>query len=223
MLKKHQECLLIGKNPNSAIGGFEEKLDRWFDNNMKYFKGKQFKMKQNNDGSESEYYILFKNHIDEFYNLLKTLDDNWWDIAKSLDENYLKHGKKPLKNELDEIEKKYAQWIRTQHNNIKNNKDSITYPDRKEHWLNLRKKYVELLMTWNEECIYKLNKCMKYMDINNKKPHKRLKGENGELGLFIDNIKKSYKTGKGLIFNEEVQPTFMKLKNSYGKYIKFDE
>lgn len=223
MLKKHRECLLTGKKPNSANGGFEEKLDRWFDNNLKYFKRKQFKMKQNNDGSESEYYILFKNHIDKFYNLLKTLDDNWWDIAKSLEDNYLKHGKKPLKNKLDGIEKKHAQWISTQHNNIKNNKESMTYPDRKEHWLNLRKKYFELLMTGNEECILKLNKCMEYMDINNKKPHKRLEGENGELGLFIDNIKKSYKTGKGLIFKAEVQPTFMKLKNSYEKYIKFSE
>jgi len=223
MLKKYREILLTGKKPNSTNGGIEEIIDRWYDNNHKYFKNKSFKMKNNDDGTESEYYIMFKNLKNEFYELLASNEDSWWDNAQILEDKYLKNGKKPVINKKNtKEENSCAQWISTQHNNFKNNKESMTYPERKAHWLKLRSDYKLLLMTDIEECIYKLIKCMEYINSNNKKPHKRLEGDDRDLGTFIDNLKKSYKKGKGLIFKTEVSPTFIKLKNNYSKYIKFD-
>jgi len=166
---------------------------------------------------------MFKNLKNEFYKILASNEDLWWDNAQILEDKYLKNGKKPVKNKQKTNEENtIAQWIRTQHNNLKNNKESMTYPYRKTHWIKLKSNYKLLLMTDIEECIYKLNKCMEYMNSNNKKPNKRLEGDDGDLGTFIDNLKKSYKKGKGLIFKKEVNLTFIKLKNNYSKYIKFD-
>ena len=221
MLKKHKEYLLSDKKNNKFNNEFIKKLTNWYHTNHRNFKNKAFRMKDNEDGTENEYYLMYKEHKEEFYEQLLSNDERWWDTAESLEENYLKLGKKPLKNKLDKTEKRHAQWICTQHNNIKNNKESMIFPDRKEHWLNLREKYFELLLTENEDCINTLNKIMKFIDNNYYKPNKRKNGEEGQLGRSLENIKKSYKNKKGLIFEKEVLPTFNYLKQNYSNYITF--
>lgn len=223
MLKKHKIYLSNNDKQNILMftSEFITKLKGWYHNNHKHFKHKIFRMKDNEDGTENEYYLIFKEHKEEFYEKLLSNGERWWDTAESLEENYLKQGKKPLKNKLDKIESSYSNWIHTQHNNIKNNKESMSFPDRKEHWLNLRKKYFELLMTANEECINTLKKIMKFIDNNNYKPNKRKEGEEGELGRSLENIRRSHKTKTGLIFEEEVLPTFNYFKQNYSNYINF--
>ncbi len=224
MIKKHKAFLQHNTlKPNIKNGGFEAKLDRWFDTNNKYFNKKIFRMKDNEDGTENEYYIMFKEHIKEFYELLSTNEEKWWNIAESLEINYLSKGHKPLKNKLDKEESSHAQWIATQHNNSKTNKESMSFLDRRQKWKELRDKYKILLMTENEDCIYKLQLVMNYMDLCGKRPSKKQKGLEGELGTFIGNIKKSYKIKKGLIFEKNVKPTFDLLMTKYSKYITFDD
>jgi hypothetical protein len=62
---------------------------------------------------------------------------------------------------------------------------------------------------------------MKFIDNNYYKPNKRKNGEEGQLGRSLENIKKSYKNKKGLIFEKEVLPTFNYLKQNYSNYITF--
>lgn len=179
-------------------------------------------MENNEDGSESEFYIKFKEHKIEYNVLLATPEDKWWDNARDLEEKYLKQNKKPQHNKLDKNECRYCQWIKTQHNNIRLNKDSMTYPDRRSHWENLRIKYINLLMTENEECIDNIKKVMKFIDVNNICPNKRHDGEEGILGNFVNNLKKSYKNKKGLIFETEVKPIFDILFKNYNVYLYFE-
>jgi len=98
----------------------------------------------------------------------------------------------------------------------------MTYPDRRAHWENLRIKYINLLMTENEECIDNIKKVIKFIDANDIRPNKRHDGEEGELGRFTENLRKSYKHKKGLIFEAEVKPTFDILFKNYNKYIHFE-
>jgi len=221
MLKKHKEYLLSDKKNNKFNNEFIKKLTNWYHTNHKHFKNKAFRMKDNEDVTENEYYLMFKEHKEEFYEKLLSNDERWWDTAESLEENYLKLGKKPLKNKLDKTESRHAQWICTQHNNVKNNKESMTFPDRKEHWEKLRKIYFNLLITANEECINTINKIMKFIDNKDYKPNKRKGGEEGELGKSLENIKRSYRKTTGLIFEKEVLPTFNHLKQNYSNYIHF--
>ena len=114
-------------------------------------------------------------------------------------------------------------FLQNFNNNSKTNKESMSFLDRRQKWKELRDKYKILLMTENEDCIYKLQLVMNYMDLCGKRPSKKQKGLEGELGTFIGNIKKSYKIKKGLIFEKNVKPTFDLLMTKYSKYITFDD
>jgi superfamily II DNA or RNA helicase len=197
----------------------EKNLNSWMNINKQHYKYKIFNMKDINNKYYKEWKILKNKH----YTLLLTTEDKWYYNYNLLINNFLIHNKKPLFKGNQENESNLAQWIRTQFNNIRLNKDSMLYPERRKLWGELIIKYKKILMTQDEECIDNMINVMTFIDINNRKPSKHCKNNEYELklGRFIDSIKKNYKTNKGSIFNNTVKPTFELLKNNYCKYIQF--
>ena len=195
----------------------EKNLNNWMNINKQHYKYKLFNMKDINSKYYKEWNMLKNKH----YNLLLTTEDKWYDNYNLLIDNFLIHNKKPLFKGSKTNEIHLAQWIRTQFNNIRLNKDSMLYPERRKLWDELIIKYKKLLITQDEECINNITNLMNFIDINNRKPSKHCKNNEDELklGRFIDSIKKNYKTNKGSIFNNTVKPTFELLKKKYNRYI----
>jgi superfamily II DNA or RNA helicase len=221
MLKSLDEFININKilPSKNKFNISEKNLNNWMNINKKHYKYKLFNMKDINSKYYKEWNILKNKH----YNLLLTTEDKWYDNYNLLIDNFLIHNKKPLFKGSQTNESHLAQWIRSQFNNIRLNKDSMLYPERRKLWDELIIKYKKLLITQDEECINNINKLMNFIDINNRKPSKHCKNNEDELklGRFIGSIKKNYKTNKGSIFNNTVKPIFELLKKNYNKYIKF--
>ena len=197
---------------------FERVLNRWMDCNKKHYKLKQFTMKNKN----SKYYKEWTNLKNKHYDLLLSTEEKWYDNYNLLIDKFLSKNIKPLKSKKDNIETKIAGWIRSQFNNIRLNKESMTYPDRRKLWDELIVKYKHLMMTQEEECINNIKRLMKFIDINKKTPNKHCKNNKDELflGRFLGSIKINIKNKKGTIFNENVKDTFELLKINYKEYIK---
>ena len=62
-------------------------------------------------------------------------------FQRSKDYLYLKNNKKPVRNKINKVETTYATWIATQKNNLKTNKESMSFPDRRSKFLELSAKY----------------------------------------------------------------------------------
>ena len=221
MLKKLDEFInkhnsLPLKNLSNKI---EKELNNWMNINKQHYKYKIFNMKDIN----SKYYIEWTLLKNKHYNLLLSNEDKWYDNYNLLIDKFLIKNIKPYIKGDKEYEKHLGQWIRTQYNNIRLNKDSMLYPDRRKLWNELIIKYKHLLMTQDEECIDNILKVMHFINVNNRKPSKHCKNNEIELklGRFLDSLKKNYKIKKGSIFNNTVIPTFELLKKKYNKYIIF--
>jgi hypothetical protein len=234
-IQRLSRCIRIDKNNKFKIGNiyiwcneYDEILETL--SGIKeydlFFKDK-IKINCINNYGESDG-ILFKNDKELVSNYLIGIKEfkqmGWDDRLKMVEDYIIEHGERPSCHNKDNKIKTLGEWIGTQIQNYKNNKQIIKDENIKNKWKEFIEKYKEYLLSNYEIWENTLKLLEKYIIKNNNLPSTIDKNNKIKiLGSWVSHQQQNYKNNKEIMKNKNINKIWKEFIENYKQYFISNE
>jgi superfamily II DNA or RNA helicase len=209
-----------GKRP-SLYSNFNREtkfLAMWIGTQQKNYKKNIYIMKNSNIRSKWE------DFIEKYKSYFLSNEENWNNtldkVKKYIDENK----KRPNNNDKNIKTIFLARWIGTQQKNYKKNINIMNNPDIKKKWEEFVNNYKQYFLSNEEEWNNTLDKVIKYIDENKKRPSSEDKNkEIKRNGIWILVQIRNYKKNIYVMKNFNIKTKWEEFINNYKEYFKSNE
>jgi hypothetical protein len=201
------------KKRPSQIKKSEKKLGTWLCNQLKNYKDKKGKFKNNLEQCK-----LWNEFIEKHKEYFNTSDELWFNNLQLLKQFLDKYKKRPT----EQTNKILWSWVINQTGNYKTNKDGFRNKERCKLWEEFMEEYKEYFNTSDELWFNKLQLLKQFLDKYKKRPTRITENT---LHNWVSDQLKMYNSKKGWVNdNSERCRQWEEFIREYGEYIKpFDK
>ena len=188
------------------------KLGRWINTQHKYYKKKEYTMKNDeiynlwtqfiNNDKYKNYFTNNDNNIKKYI----TSNEEWISQLEKVKQYIDAYNKKPSYCDKDEYILRLGRWVNTQQKYYKKKECTMKNEEIYNLWTNFinNDKYKQYFVS-KEEWVFKLYSVKQYIDIHNKKPSqcdedKQIK----KLSLWVNNQQQNYKKKEYVMKNNNI-------------------
>ena len=195
-----------------------KQLGRWISNQQQNYKIKKQIM------SDEKIYNEWTQFLEKYKEYFISREEIWFKRLEDL-KNYIDlNKKKPSESNKNKEIKQLGRWISKQQNNYKTKKEIMSDEKIYNEWTQFLEKYKEYFISREEIWFKRLEDLKNYIDLNKKKPSESNKNkEIKQLGRWISDQQKKYKTKKEIMSDEKIYNEWTEFLEKYKEYFISNE
>ena len=207
------------KPPNVTKDIYLKKLNKWINNNKKYYKNNLFHMNKPE----------IKKEWEEFMNKYKkyflTGEEIWLNNIKEVKKYIDENNKIPSYNDDNDEIKNLGKWLNLQSRQYKENDRIMKQSEIRKLWEEFINKYEEYFLTGEEIWLNNIKEVKKYIDENNQKPSPTSKNNDiKRLGRWLSTQNNNYKNDiYNMIINLSIKKYWEDFIKEYKQYFLSDK